>query len=98
MSFRLWWGAAENVDHRCVMSARSDTGKLSSDCYVSNKSVRTRKSIARDDRLTFCSFALTFWFAICMCRTHSLRPSFVREPSAEKDVAFDSALIFRRLE
>lgn len=26
--------------------------------------------------LTFCSFALTFWLAVCLCLTQSLRPSF----------------------
>lgn len=52
----------------------------------SGESVRPARSA-----LTFCSLALTFWFAICMCRTQSLRPSFVMEASAENDLAADDS-------
>ena len=53
--------------------------------------LRAGQEQASPGLLTFCSFALTFWFAICMCRTQSLRPSFVMEASAENDVDLDDS-------
>lgn len=70
------------------MSARSGTGRLSSDWCVRRAPRRTNRAQSAP---TFCSFALTFWFAICICRTQSLRPSFVMEASAENDLAADDS-------